>query len=433
MYTDKQHKDIVGKMYRQSKRTQQFRLKDNRNNRVEQMNLMQSIQTIQRKEVGEILSQLNCINKISETGNVWYDDNPTNGCVYKPSNESVDQLDDKKKALEQSSEIVSKIAYSIDKSRHNKGIEWATGIIQSESNMLNPFLLKTTTLYKTANGHNVILSIYYHMGNRWSGYITKIEKKNENKHTKKIGVMNPIDSTNLPADTFGYSNIHEDTGSNSILEQTYNKSGTHAQGSDFSKNEQINAYFDSYTKLLGEGARFNCIRKNINTINDNTIIHISNINKGITFCQLWKTWGATFDKKFGITDDDIINVFVDKNYELPMCMEINGMSMTSETTHSDIITTNNKIELSPGEKSIEKQYKNKKFIILDKLLKGESIIADKSKQDTLKSKEWQCDTYKNLISFIEGAKKKKGKKHILLFSKKDVEDMKIRIHILLFS
>ena len=132
------------------------------------------------------------------------------------------------------------------------------------------------------------------------GYIVSVRKTRKGGEDITGEMINP---DGAPPDgariDHTYSNRHELT-EGSILKHTYKRSNEQAQGADVkSKN------FDAYTKLAGEGARFQCVRRNIATIADDTVIHVSGQNQGVKFCDLWKTWSASFDKKYNITDREI--------------------------------------------------------------------------------------------------------------------------------
>ncbi len=127
------------------------------------------------------------------------------------------------------------------------------------------------------------------------GYIVSVRK------TKKAGRNAKGDMTN--SELFNpeqkYSNRHESTEGN-ILGHTYKRSNAEGQTSSIrSKN------FDAYTKLAGEGARFKCVRRNIDTIKDDTVFYAAGQTKGVKFSELWLTWSASFGKKYDIEDKEI--------------------------------------------------------------------------------------------------------------------------------
>lgn len=142
------------------------------------------------------------------------------------------------------------------------------------------------------------------------GYVVSVDKTRQGGRANATGYMvksrrnrsgRPIwDNTND-----SHSNRHEPA-QGSILGHTYRRGNVQSQRGDIrSKN------FDAYTKLAGEGARFQCVRRNIARIADDTVIHVSGQNQGVRFCDLWKTWSAFFDKKYDIPDDEIAEKLLD--------------------------------------------------------------------------------------------------------------------------
>lgn len=131
------------------------------------------------------------------------------------------------------------------------------------------------------------------------GYIVSVEKTKKRGGSAKGGMVNP-QGVPRPNTTNTYSNAHEKTAGRSILDITYKKSNAGGQGADVrSKN------FDAYTKLAGEGARFKCVRRNIDTITDDTVFYAAGQAEGVKFSQLWLTWSASFWKKYNIEDSEI--------------------------------------------------------------------------------------------------------------------------------
>ena len=119
------------------------------------------------------------------------------------------------------------------------------------------------------------------------------DDENKEKYSKEFG-FNYVINKNLvtPVATDFFSDLHKETGSNKLITET---------DADLSESAA-----DAYTKLAGEGARFLCVRNNIDKISDNTVFHAPSENQGITFSDLWCSWGATFDCQFNIPDNVII-------------------------------------------------------------------------------------------------------------------------------
>ena len=91
-----------------------------------------------------------------------------------------------------------------------------------------------------------------------------------------------------------------------------------------------NVVSDSYTKLAAEGARFLCVRRNIQWLNDNTVFYAKNQTQGVTFAELWKTWGASFNSGFGIEDKTVSDKLVNhKNDGYKNTLSMGGRKRTT--------------------------------------------------------------------------------------------------------
>jgi hypothetical protein len=83
--------------------------------------------------------------------------------------------------------------------------------------------------------------------------------------------------------------------------------------------------WDAYTKILGEGARFNCVRELGNKLTDNSVLFVPlppvanpyyvyhSPIIAVEFNQLWLTWGKTFHCKYGIKDSEIATELKNNN------------------------------------------------------------------------------------------------------------------------
>lgn len=137
------------------------------------------------------------------------------------------------------------------------------------------------------------------------GYVTGIEEGDVSKEgeygpkfrgtmkygKKQIAGMNDIDPG------VSYSQLHKQVG-DTVLSEVSGKGDAQA---------------DAMTKLAGEGARFEWVRRNIRTITDNTeyvtkgFESLGGKSLGILFKNLWCQWKDWFKGKYNIKDDDIDN------------------------------------------------------------------------------------------------------------------------------
>ena len=107
-----------------------------------------------------------------------------------------------------------------------------------------------------------------------------------------------------------YGNRHEVTGASTI-------SSLITTDNYYEDKSKLPRAWDATTKLAGEGARFLCVRNNIDKIQDDSIIYttgtntakgLSITNPGMTFPNLWISWSGLFEKKYNIPDTKVANV-----------------------------------------------------------------------------------------------------------------------------
>lgn len=162
--------------------------------------------------------------------------------------------------------------------------------------------------YKTLiKKRKTTLILTYHYGKDWSGYVVKVSKKN---NTTDVNAVMKSDSGVVykgPGEKIfpQYSHRHTSSVTNPILEDAKKK----VNSVPFEERA------DTYTKLAGEGARFDCVRRNIEKIKDDTVFFSSKfINAstdlndsipGVTFRDLWLSWKESFDKRYNIPDQDV--------------------------------------------------------------------------------------------------------------------------------
>ena len=129
------------------------------------------------------------------------------------------------------------------------------------------------------------------------GYITEVTKSKKNGMWRTASMING--STTADG---AYRNAHE-LSSGSVLNNTYNKINDKTRTKEESFKGSVP---DAYTKLAGEGARFQCVRRNMKWIRDDTVFYKSKDDpKGVMFSELWKTWSASFENAYDIDDNTI--------------------------------------------------------------------------------------------------------------------------------
>jgi len=131
------------------------------------------------------------------------------------------------------------------------------------------------------------------------GYITKVTRSHRSTETANISNVHNkrLDELNHNE----YSSTHEiGTGDNDLelIKRTYKK----RRASKLFGTDTV----DAYTKLVAEGARFHCVRNNMDKIKDNTFFYITDpIIVGVKFSNLWSSWSSVFSKKYGIDNQTV--------------------------------------------------------------------------------------------------------------------------------
>ena len=170
--------------------------------------------------------------------------------------------------------------------------------------------------YKTSTGSSVVLALTYNFRNGKApkdtaggpGYITQVSRirtKGESEYKKTAKMINApegvTDDLLQTPDNGQYYNKHRHTTGftpdgepQTVLNET---SSSHKDFKDLAP--------DSYTKLAGEGARFLCVRNNMQSLQHNSVFWDTVLNCGIRFEDLYRSWAYSFSSEFNITDQMI--------------------------------------------------------------------------------------------------------------------------------
>ncbi len=195
---------------------------------------------------------------------------------------------------------------------------------------LERFYVVISANYKTRRGKNNVklyLTFDFRAGAApmgvagGPGYIVRVVKNSThgtgNSATKHHRHASMISGPLLIGHRNAYSNSHDVIDGSSILSQTYIRDG---RKGDFRGKTP-----DAYTKLVAEGARFRCVRDNVDKIKNETVFWVQRGKRGygITFHDLWQTWSATFNRKYDILNQEIIKNLMDGHGQL---VKTNGSS-----------------------------------------------------------------------------------------------------------
>lgn len=183
---------------------------------------------------------------------------------------------------------------------------------------LDPFFYAVRVPF-THEGQNEQIELYFQHAAMWTAYVQAIFDTS-NPATKPLPTMYDINAIgasgrNVPSTSFpprhewhAYSNVHDvEHGSEKTLFESTTGGGA--------------SNFDAYTKLVGEGARWRCVRAHGRRLRDSSLFFVIGRSGddayGVTFETLWKSWKKVFDKDYNISDrrvaDAIRNEAFDRN------------------------------------------------------------------------------------------------------------------------
>lgn len=161
---------------------------------------------------------------------------------------------------------------------------------------MDPFFIRVSANYGSTPGQPLEL-IYQHAA-AFQGYVESISDPGNTAATPAATMFHGSDL----ADPHGnrrpvYADLHAPTGTTNLLSMT----------------DQANEKgLDAYTKLAGEGARWQCVRDNMSRLANDSIFYcvdpkVSGKVLGTKFDELWVNWAAKFEKRYNIPNSDVID------------------------------------------------------------------------------------------------------------------------------
>jgi hypothetical protein len=205
-----------------------------------------------------------------------------------------DAVADRTAAMAKASELAAQIG------NRTVGKDWTTDkatFNDDSAATLDPFLYKITVSFGTKDVKDKLTLTYQH-AERWTGYVVSIEDTSNKTTSGGVTMFNKFDEGGPPRGTDKYSNVHDQshTGSTNIAK-------------DSEGDEEHN--LDAYTKISGEGARWQCVRKHAGNLQNDTLFftaHPTDTTKvfAVTFVNLWLNWVGAFTARFDIADADVV-------------------------------------------------------------------------------------------------------------------------------
>ncbi|MGG1554564.1 hypothetical protein [Paenibacillus ferrarius] len=218
----------------------------------------------------------------------------------------------KVEALKKSGEMNAVVGKRVDEHAQNtwgrdsnsKWTEPSEELNKDTLNKVDPFFYGVKIPFKHA-GKTETLELSFQHAKNWTGYVENIYDST-NKDTASVPTM--FDSGTEHAEAAGkmddkghyrnlkFSNVHDKADKAKIIDLT-------AGGAE--KN------LDAYTKIAGEGARWQCVRNHAANVQNDSYFFTRDTTKpnkvlAVSFRSLWLSWKNSFQKKYDISDATVI-------------------------------------------------------------------------------------------------------------------------------
>ena len=139
-------------------------------------------------------------------------------------------------------------------------------------------------------------------GDAFRGYIVEVADEDTGVEAKMTTERRKLsdEEPGMPGDFSNFHHVGEGT-----MEQRIRGAGPE------SSRRSNEAAIDAYTKVLAEGARWDCVARLGPRISDRTRFYRPNPNaqswSAVTFERLWSSW-KLFDMRFHITDAEVVEM-----------------------------------------------------------------------------------------------------------------------------
>lgn len=272
---------------------------------------------IQRKNLTQAGLQASLGMKIEADKRKLVSDGRAVNVYYKsPSwGKDVDDTRTNIQALQTAAAINAQVGKTVDEyaakpplSARESNSKWTpegTKLDSTGVNTIDPFFFEVTVSYDpNADGSREVMGFIYQHAKNWTGYVETIYDSSH-ADTQEIPTMYTKDPTN-PSDTTGYAEVAADKDKNPKYTNVHDKTGS-AKILDLvnEKGKKTEKNLDAYTKIAGEGARWQCVRNHAANLQDDSLFYtkISKTQvKGIDFNTLWLSWAGVFGKRYDIAD-----------------------------------------------------------------------------------------------------------------------------------
>ena len=176
-------------------------------------------------------------------------------------------------------------------------------------NFLDPFFYEGLAKWgDKSQGEEKYLGFMYQHAKNFTGYVESI-LDTSNPNAPRVSSMYDANTESALAGTetddrnLKFSNIHDTSDNTNLLDMT---------GSGGAEKN-----LDAYTKIAGEGARWQCVRNHAAKLKNNscffTTCGIPGKVRAVTFKHLWLSWKDYFGKKYDITDNTVAYILANTN------------------------------------------------------------------------------------------------------------------------
>jgi hypothetical protein len=182
----------------------------------------------------------------------------------------------------------------------DKSRQWTIGtanLNKPDFPAIDPFHFEVAVPFKSATDKPDVLRMRFQHALSFTGYVESISDTS-NPATSASPAMydfkmeSPLKNTTVGGRNLQFSNRHAKGGTTNLLAET-GGSSEHS--------------LDAYTKIAGEGARWQCVRAHAAKLQDDSYFFVTNVDGlyGITFRDLWLNWLTVFNKTYDVPDAEV--------------------------------------------------------------------------------------------------------------------------------
>lgn len=135
------------------------------------------------------------------------------------------------------------------------------------------------------------MMVLFQHASRWTGYATQLHDTSHPGMSKVAPSMYDTGGTKPLKDNL-YGNQHVTNVKTPLIGVT---------------GQTTETGYDAYTKIAGEGARWQCVRNHAAHLSDDSAFFLTEKGRtyGVTFVGLWLSWENVFGKKYNISDSEV--------------------------------------------------------------------------------------------------------------------------------